>query len=34
MAVLRSLKPESFEDRCVTPDAASIPVWKWLQAMT
>ena len=34
MGVLRSLTPDAFVQRCTTPDGASIPVWKWLRAMT
>lgn len=34
MVVLRSLPPELFEEKCTTPDGASITLWKWLRAMT
>ncbi len=34
ISVLRGLDPASFEQRCTTPEGASIVVWKWLRAMT
>lgn len=33
MEIFGRLTPEDLQERCETPDGASLPVWKWLRAM-
>jgi len=33
MAIFRTLTPDDLQKKCVTPDGASITLWKWLRLM-
>lgn len=33
MAIFRSLTDQAFNEKCITPGGAALPVWKWLRAM-